>query len=335
MQKKPEKLNVAMLPTPLEFLQRTSERLDEKVWIKRDDLTGSAKSGNKIRKLEFLAAQALSEGADVLISCGGEQSNHCRAVALVARKLGMDVHLVLRRTGEGPTGNWLLDIILGATFRWVTPQQYEHKDAIMAEEAEKLRMQGKNPYIVPEGGSNALGVWGYFTAAQETFEQCKKEGFVPDYAFVASGSGATYAGLWTGFKYLGAPTKIIGITAGPDIDGQKKHIIKITQEFAEIYQADIGLNPDEITLIDGFWGSGYGIIDEEIAKFIADFARTEGIILDPVYTGKAFHGALALIEQGEIPHGKSIILWHTGGIFGIFAKGQYFREMYYSGARVK
>ncbi|RKZ35166.1 D-cysteine desulfhydrase family protein [bacterium] len=335
MSGKPNKISLATLPTPLIPLKRTLRESEINIWVKRDDLTGSAESGNKIRKLEFLCADALQKNSDVLISCGGEQSNHCRAVAIVARRLGMDVHLVLRRTGEGPTGNWLLDIILGATFRWVTAKQYEHHDEIMEEEAQKLRQQGKNPYIIPEGGSNSLGVWGYFTAAEEIITQCRENNFIPDYVIVASGSGATYAGLWTGFGKLNVPTKIIGITAGPDIQQQKEHISKITSEFIQKYDFDIQHNPDEITLIDGFWGKGYGVMDEELTKFISQFAQNEGIILDPTYTGKAFKGAFEMIGQGKFNHAKNIVLVHTGGIYGLFPKGQYFRELYYSGARVK
>ena len=335
MNNMPSRVSLAMLPTPLVFAARTSAKIGAKVWIKRDDLTGSVESGNKIRKLEFLVADALSKNADVLISCGGEQSNHCRAVAAVARRLGMDVHLVLRRTGEGPTGNWLLDLIFGATFRWVTAEEYERHDEIMLEEAEKLKKTGKNPYIIPEGGSNALGVWGYFNAAQEIIAQSKEQEFIPDYVIVPSGSGATYTGLWLGFKHLGVDTKVIGITAGPETTKQKENIIRVSREFVERYEMDIDINPDEITLFDNFWGEGYGVMDEDLARFIADFARTEGVVLDNAYTGKAFRAAFSLIEQNEIPKDADIILCHTGGIFGIFAKGQYFRELYFSGARTK
>ncbi len=333
--REPERLKLALLPTPFYRLERTSELLGVEVWVKRDDLTGTAETGNKIRKLEYLVAEAFAQGADTLITCGGEQSNHSRATAVVARRLGMDVHLVLRRTGEGPTGNWLLDLILGATFRWVTPEEYERRDEILAEEAEALRLSGKRPYVIPEGGSNALGIWGYVNAAREFSAQIKEAGFEPDFVVVPSGSGGTYAGLWIGFKVFGVGAKLLGITAGPKPQEQREHIQKITSDFAERFGLEQTLDPAEIDLVDGFWGRGYGIIDEDVASFIADFARREGIILDPTYTGKAFRAAFELVKSGEIPQGSTLVLWHTGGIFGIFPKGQFFREMYFSGERVK
>ena len=333
--REPERLSLARIPTPLEHLKRSSEEFGVNLWVKRDDLTGAAESGNKIRKLEYFAADALKKGADTLITCGGEQSNHCRTVAVVARKLGMDVHLVLRRTGEGPSGNWLLDLILGATFRWVTPEEYENHDAVMEKEAEKLRRQGKNPYIIPEGGSNALGVWGYFAAAGELAEQFRENNLNPDYVIVASGSGATYAGLWAGFHHHGVNAHLIGITAGPDPERQRQHIIKILQEFSEEYEIPLPLENPEIDLRDNFWRGGYGIIDEYLAKLISHFARTEGLILDPAYTGKAFYGMTELIKGGDIPKNSVVVFVHTGGIFGLFTKGQFFRELYFSGARVK
>lgn len=333
--KQPEHIGLAMLPTPLHPLKRSSELIGASLWVKRDDLTGAAVSGNKIRKIEFLAADAISNGADVLITCGGEQSNHCRATAIVARRLGMDIHLLLRRTAEGPSGNFLLDMILGATIRWVTPEEYEHRDELLVEEADKLRRNGRKPYIIPEGGSNALGIWGYVLAAKELIQQARQIGFEPDCAIVPSGSGGTYAGLWLGFKSIAANTKVIGITAGPDIEEQREHIIKITAQFCQDYQAEFNINSSEIELIDGFWGNGYGVIDEDLVRFISDFARREGIILDPTYTGKAFRGAMTMINDGTLQKNKNIVLWHTGGIFGLFTKGQYFREFFFSGQRVK
>ena len=169
----PPKISLAAIPTPLQRLDRTSRLLGANIWVKRDDLTGAAESGNKIRKLEFLVAEAIEQGADMLITCGGEQSNHSRAAAIAARKCGMDIHLILRRTTEGPTGNFLLDMILGATIRWVTPDEYVHRDELLAEEAEKFRKIGRKPYIIPEGGSNCLGIWGYVHAAQEAMAQAR------------------------------------------------------------------------------------------------------------------------------------------------------------------
>ncbi|MCD6418623.1 D-cysteine desulfhydrase family protein [bacterium] len=331
----PQREFLAMLPTPFYKMTRLSQKYGASLWVKRDDLTGAAESGNKIRKLEFLAADALSKGADIILTCGGEQSNHSRATAIVARRLGMDVHLVLRRTSEGPSGNLLLDMILGATVRWVTPEEYEHHEEILLEEADKLKGYGRKPYIVPEGGSNSLGIWGYVLAAEEAHRQADEKSMSLDYIIVPSGSGGTYAGLWLGSRMLGKETKIVAITAGPDVEKQKKHIEKITDEFIERYAPDLKLDKSEIFLVDGFWREGYGVIDEELARFIMDFGKEEGIILDPTYTGKAFLGALTMIEQEKLPKDKNILLWHTGGIFGLFTKGQFFREIYHSGARVK
>jgi len=333
--KQPNREIFAMLPTPLYFLERSSAKYNASLWVKRDDLTGAAESGNKIRKLEFLAADAISHGADTLLTCGGEQSNHSRATAIVAKRLGMDVHFILRRTSEGPSGNLLLGFILGATVRWVTPEEYEHHDEILAEEAEKIRKAGKTPYIIPEGGSNHIGIWGYVIAAQEAHKQAQELGISIDYVIVPSGSGGTCAGLWLGFRSIGADTKVVAITAGPVVEKQRRHIEKITGEFIDKYSANINLDMSQIELVDGFCRNGYGVIDEKLARFIMEFARREGIILGPTYTGKAFLGALTMLEQEKLPKNKNIVLWHTGGIYGLFTKGQFFREIYYSSVRKK
>ncbi|RKZ31831.1 D-cysteine desulfhydrase family protein [bacterium] len=329
IEKRPDKIEFARLPTPLYLMERSSANAGANLWIKRDDMTGAIISGNKIRKLEYISADAVAKDADVLITCGGEQSNHSRATAVVARRLGMDVHLVLRRTSEGPTGNYLIDLILGATTRFITAEEYENRDEIMAEEADRFISQGRKPYIIPEGASNSLGVWGYFEAAEEIARQANEIGFLPDRIIVPSGSGGTYAGLWLGFHSLGLPVQVIGISAGPETDRQREHITEIIRKFGKNYCTEMFPEPEDIQLFGGFSGRGYGIMDDDTAAFIADFARTEGVILDPTYTGKAFRATFELIKEEKIPSGGNSILIHTGGVFGIFSKGQYFRELYF------
>lgn len=331
----PKRISLALLPTPLSRLERTSKLWGVDVWVKRDDLTGAVETGNKVRKLEFVMAEALEQGADMVITCGGEQSNHCRATAAVARKLGLDVVLMLRRTGEGPTGNWLLDMILGAEFVWVTPEEYKQRDELMAQLADEYRKRGRKPYIIPEGASNPLGAMGYFHAAHEVYAQFNAENFYPDFIVIGSGSGGTYAGLWTGFKNVGFDVKIVGISAGPDTKELKEHIKDVALGIKSKYFAELELNAEEILLFDDYWQPGYGVITYEHVRFICDFAAREGIILDSTYTSKAFMAAEDLIKKGFIPKGSRVLLWHTGGVFGLFSKGQLFREHYFSGERTK
>lgn len=330
----PQKLKLANVPTPLEYLRDLSETMNLSLWVKRDDLTGCAESGNKIRKLEYLVADAMSSGANTLITCGGEQSNHCRATAIVARKLGMNVHLVLRRTGEGPTGNFLLDTVLGATIRWVSPEEYKERDKIMDEEAKKINSSDGKAYVIPEGGSNYLGMLGYVDCSKEFIDQWKETGLDLPTIVVASGSGGTYAGLWVGFSMLGVDIRLVGISAGQDVDEQKEHIFEIAKQCNNIFNFGLSLDPRKIELLDGYWHPGYGLITPEIAEFVMWFAKKTGLILGPTYTGKAFNAAFKLIKSGEIDTPKPIVLWHTGGIFDIFPKGQFFRELYFSGDRL-
>ncbi len=332
---RPRSIKLAILPTPLYRLDRTSAEWEREVWIKRDDLTGCIETGNKIRKLEFIMQDALEMNADIIITCGGEQSNHCRATATVARKLGLNIVLFLRRTGEGATGNWLLDLIFDADFVWLTPEEYKNRNQIMERERQRLIELGHRPYVIPEGASNSLGALGYFEAANELHKQFSSSRWTPDYIVFPSGSGGTYAGLWLGFKVVGIDSKIIGISAGPDVSELTHSIWDIAQEMNKKYKLHLSITQEEISILDNFWQPGYGLVNNEHIDFIANFGKREGIILGPTYTGKAFLAVRKLCENGTIPKGSKVLLIHTGGAFGIFSKGEMFRQRYFSHVREK
>lgn len=321
----PPRIELARLPTPLQPLRRWSEKLGIDLRVKRDDLTGSELSGNKIRKLEFVLADARSENADSVITCGGEQSNHCRATAIAAAVVGLHCRLLLR-TGDPSRpplleGNILLDRMAGADIVWITPEQYRRRDEFFEREADDLRSRGRVPYIIPEGASDAVGAWGYIRATEEL------AGDITGYAgkdapvtvIHACGSGGTAAGLILGAKLLGLPWRIASVNV---CDG-RDYFVKIVGEICEKTITDYQLPIDfdrgrDIEIVDGYVGRGYAMSRPEELTLICELARTEGIFLDPVYTGKAFYGMVQELKSDPKRFGKRIVFIHTGGIFGLF-----------------
>jgi len=303
--------------TPLHPLPRLSEAWGAELWIKRDDLTGFGLSGNKVRKLEYLVAAALEEGADTLITTGGTQSNHCRATAVAARQHGLDVHLVLRgqRPEHTAEGNLLLNQLLGATVHWLSPEvSNTDRDAEMQHLATLLRHEGKRPYVIPEGGSNGLGAMGYVRAAQEAMTQftLPMQGVVS-----AIGSGGTLAGMAMGFQ--GAP-KAYGVAVCDDAAYFRDRVQAIgaaTHALGGPLLAPAGTTWD---VLDGFQGPGYAQATPEIWATIAEMAHLEGIFVDPAYTGKALHALKTKLLQGE--WSGRWLFWHTGGGFGLFGRGE-------------
>ncbi|MFP4458096.1 MAG: 1-aminocyclopropane-1-carboxylate deaminase/D-cysteine desulfhydrase [Candidatus Zixiibacteriota bacterium] len=322
------KLQLAISPTPLYRLDTISEKENSEIWIKRDDMTGSQLSGNKVRKLEYLLKDAIDNNYDTIITCGGEQSNHSRATAIASRRLGLDCHLVLRKTGEGPSGNWLLDMISGATFKWIASKEYKNRNIIMEKEANKLSEKGKKPYIIPEGGSNPIGVLGYIAAAKEIARQAKNNSKYPENITVAVGTTGTYVGLLLGFALEGLCTKIIGISSGEKSEVFVQKAKELSKATIDKYNLPIDPEKLEILIVDRFIGGGYGIINSDIARFIMNFAYETGIILDQTYTAKAAMGALEIMPKPKRENGINIII-HTGGLFGLFTKGQFFRELFF------
>lgn len=313
------KLELLGAPTPLEHLPRLSDYLGRDIFIKRDDFTPVALGGNKLRKLEFLAADALRQGADVLLTAGAIQSNHVRQTAAVAAKLGLKCVALLENPLATTASNYLSNgnrLLLELMDAEVVMVDALHDPvAQLEEQATRLEAQGFRPYIVPVGGSNALGALGYVECAQEMAHQI--EGVV-DFAavVVASGSAGTHAGLAVGLEVLMPETELVGVTVSRKADEQRPKVVAIQQQLA----ASLELTASApITLWDEYFGPQYGMPNEEGMEAIKLLARLEGIFLDPVYTGKAMAGLIDGISQKRFRREGPIAFVHTGGSPALFA----------------
>lgn len=326
----PPKLALAHLPTPLWHSAALDRLAGAEVWVKRDDMTAGAEAGNKIRKLEYLLADAERRGARVVLTCGAAQSNHARATALLARSRGLRAVLFLRTTEASParTGNLLLDELAGAELRWITPEQYRERDALMAEAAEALLAAGETPYVIPEGGSNALGSLGYADAARELRQQldlglgpARRAGdrasaapFPFSRVVVACGSGGTAAGLQLGVRHFGVCERVEAIAVCDDRATFEARIGALVREMSALVP---GLDePAALTVHDAFKGPAYGVPSAEQRALLRRVARDCGLVLDPVYTVKALHGLIELAEPNE-----RLLFMHTGGLPGLLAGG--------------
>lgn len=322
----PPRISLARLPTPLQPLDRISERVGgPRIWIKRDDLTDTVGSGNKLRKLEFVAGQALREGAEVLVTAGGPQSNHCRATALVASRLGLRCHLILR--GNEPPeadGNLLLDRLLGAEITFLPGSSYSDVEQGLREAAEGYRAEGLVPYVIPIGASDEVGLWGYIACCEELKGDLQACG-IPDATIVsAAGSGGTLGGLILGnaIHELGCHIRAFNVC-----DDEAYFVNKIREDFARWearYDSPIDTASLGVHVIDGYVGPGYARATPAVFETISELARSEGVILDPVYTGKAFDAMIRELNEGRLGESENIIFIHTGGIFGLFPqKGEF------------
>lgn len=316
----PERIHLANVPTRIEKLEKFSRQLGTELYIKRDDQTGAEFAGNKIRKLEFSLQEALNGGFDSIITCGGIQSNHCRATAAAAARLGLKCDLVLRGSEMAERdGNLLLDDLLGAKIHFITPEQYRfERQSIMEEIKEQLILQGYHPYIIPEGASNGIGSFGYYVAMQEILAQEKQLGLSFDAIIVAVGSGGTYAGLFLATKLLEVEKTIYGFNVCEDSEYFREVISGILEESQDYLHAPFTFSPDELKIVDGYVGRGYALGRPEERQLIRELATLEGIVLDPVYTGKAFYGLTEEIKGGRFKEHKNILFIHTGGLFGLF-----------------
>jgi len=314
----PESIHLANLPTKIEKLENLSNELGKNIYIKRDDQTGAEISGNKVRKLEFALKEALDGECDFLITCGGIQSNHARATAAVAAKYNMGSYLVLRgREDSEVEGNLFLDKILGAKIKYITPDEYKHNRAdIMNEIKEKLSRQGHKAYIIPEGASNGIGSFGYIKAIEEIVLQEKELGVKFDAIVATVGSGGTYSGLYYGNKVFENNSTIYGVNICDSSEYFKDIVKNLIDEIVTYTKIDIRVNKDEIDIIDGYGGLGYAISQQKEIDFIKYFSRLEGIILDPVYTGKAMYGLIEEIKKGSFDKHSNILFIHTGGLYG-------------------
>lgn len=322
-----KKLRLGNFPTRIERLEKFSTIVKEHVYIKRDDQTGTEFSGNKIRKLEYSINEAINNDCDTLITCGGIQSNHARATAAAGIKLGLKSVLVLR-SDEKPEleGNYLIDKIMGADVRIISSEDYrERRQEIMENILKELEAKGRKGYIIPEGASNGVGTFGYLACFKEILEQEKEHGIVFDTIVTAVGSGGTFAGLYLGNKLTNSGKKIVGINVCDTAEYFKERVSEILKEVKTyIPDTEFEISKDDMCIIDGYVGDGYAVSRTEELDFICDFAEAEGIVLDPVYTGKAMRGLYTEIKKGTFKDSKNILFIHTGGLFGLFSKRDQF-----------
>ncbi len=316
--KLPKKISFANLPTKIEKLDRLSQELGIQIYIKRDDQTGSEISGNKIRKLEFAVQEALDNGCDYLITCGGIQSNHARATAAVAAKLGMGAYLVLRGKEDSEVeGNYFLDKMLGAKIKFITAEEYRNSRMnIMKEIKNDLAKEGHNAYIIPEGASNGIGSLGYYKAMEEILDQEKELGIKFDAIVLAVGSGGTYAGLYYGNHIKNNDATIYGVNVCDDDEYFRNIVLGLFKEISKYTGEEIHVNKEDINILDGYVGKGYALSEPQEIEFLHKLAKQEGLILDPVYTGKAMYGLVNEIKKGTFDKHKNVLFIHTGGIFG-------------------
>ncbi|MFO1079576.1 MAG: D-cysteine desulfhydrase [Reyranellaceae bacterium] len=318
------RVRLAHLPTPLEPLTRLSERLGgPRLWIKRDDCTGLATGGNKTRKLEYLVADALAQGADTLITVGALQSNHARQTAAAATRLGLKCVLVLEERQTQPTevyrhnGNLLLDRLLGATLKRV-PRDTPLVDAA-ERAAEEVRRAGGRPYVMPAGGSTPVGALGYVGCALELLQQANDQGLRIDHVVHATGSSGTQAGLLAGFEGARSGVKVLGVTVGRPKASQEHNVAQLLDRtWAHLGLA--GEAPhDAVAADDSYVGEAYGVPTPGMIEAVRLLAETEGVLLDPVYSGKAMAGLIDLVRRGRFGRDETVVFIHTGGQAGLFA----------------
>jgi len=323
----PQRIHLANLPTKIEKLEKLTKELGgPNIYVKRDDQTGSEMSGNKIRKLEFAIKEALDQNCDYLITCGGTQSNHARATAAAAAKLGLGAYLILRGSGDEPLdGNSFLNKLLGADVEFISADDYSNNRAAIMESVKKeLEKKGHKAYIIPEGASNGIGTFGYFNAMEEILAQEKDMGVHFDTIVLAVGSGGTYGGTFLANKIMENDAVVYGINVGANAEYFQDRIIEILKESNSYLQSDCCVLKDEIRIIDGYVGRGYALSRQEELDFIYKLAKLEGLILDPVYTGKAMYGLVKEIQKGSFKDSKNILFIHTGGLFGLFPQKDLF-----------
>jgi L-cysteate sulfo-lyase len=319
------RLHFAHLPTPLEPMTRLSEALGgPNLWIKRDDCTGLSTGGNKTRKLEFLIADALQNQADAIITQGATQSNHARQTTAIAAKMGLECHVLLESRTDNEDeayaygGNVLLDQLHGSTIS-KRPAGTD-MDAAMEALAQQLRDDGKTPYIIPGGGSNEIGALGYVNAAIELVTQANDRSLQIDHLVHATSSSGTQAGLLVGMEGMNSGIPVYGINVSKPRQIQEEMIFDLAQRTA----AYMGLNSDlvkrdKVVANGDYFGDGYGLPTPAMAEAVKMMAQYEGILLDPVYTGKGFAGLIDLIRKGHFKQGENVVFLHTGGSVSLFA----------------
>lgn len=313
--------SLTQLPTPIEPLPRLSAHLGgPRLYVKRDDLTGLGLGGNKLRKLEFLLGEARAQGADTVLTVGAMQSNHARQTAAACARLGFDCELILRRGSHATDaylngGNVLLDRLFGAQLHVL--EAHESREARMAARAESLRGEGRRPYCIPVGGSCGLGNLGYVVCAEEILLQGAAADVSYTAVVVATGSGGTQGGLLAGMQLHGG-VPVIGIAVEGTRQEQEALAARQASESLNLLgRSDLGLSA-AVTVLDEFVGSGYARPTDSMREALSLAARFEGLVLDPVYTGKAFAGFISLACSGRFGKNQSLLFMHTGGAPGLF-----------------
>ncbi|NMB67415.1 MAG: D-cysteine desulfhydrase family protein [Chloroflexi bacterium] len=311
------RIRIAHLPTPIEPLPRLSALLGgPRLWVKRDDLTGLAMGGNKVRKLEFLLAEALANGAKTLVTAGAAQSNHCRLTAALAARYSLGCILVLDGDpGQEPSGNLVLDELFGAEIVWTT---HESRDAALKNVFSTAWETGRRPYLIPLGGSTPVGALGYTAAFEEFLDQ---NVIHPDWIVVASSSGGTQAGLALGARRVHWGGKVLGISIDQPEAELRVRVADMASQSADRAGESLRIQPDEIMVNAGYLGGGYAVLGDGEVEAIRLFARHEGLLLDPVYTGRAAAGMIDLIRKGFFKPDETVLFWHTGGTPALFADG--------------
>ena len=319
-------------PTPIEGMPALSKALGGAVnlYVKRDDLLPGSGGGNKTRKLEFCIADALDQGKDAIITCGAVQSNHCRLTAAWSAKEGLDCHLVLEERVAGSykaeaSGNNFLFELLDVKSIGVVPGGSDML-AEMGKKADELSTAGKKPYIVPGGASNAIGAMGYAVCAEETMGQLNEMRLDIDHIVVPSGSAGTHAGMAVGMAGVNAGIPISGMNVSRPKDVQEEIVHKLAIELAEKIGVKAGIAREEIVCFDQYVGPGYSLPTDAMIEAVKLFVRTEAILLDPVYSGKAAAGLIDLVRKGHFPSGANVLFLHTGGSPALFAYMDTFRQ---------
>jgi D-cysteine desulfhydrase family pyridoxal phosphate-dependent enzyme len=310
------RLKFAHLPTPIEELPRLSEELGgPKILVKRDDQTGLALGGNKTRKLEFLVAEALEQGARMLISGGALQSNHCRQTAAAAARYGLDCTLVLNgEMRERPSANLLLDQLFGAQI--LTIQDRAYRDQILQETYDQAVAEGRKPYLVTYGGSSPTGALGYVFAMQEFMDQNVNA----DWIVFGTSSGGTHAGLVLGQRVSGYKGKVLGISIDEPEEWLKTRVSELASDASEKLGKRIDFTHDDVLANQEYCQAGYGVLTDAEREAVKLFAKMEGLLLDPVYTGRAAAGMIDLIRKGFFKKEETVLFWHTGGQPALFAE---------------
>lgn len=314
---RPNKLHLGQFPTPMHRLDNMSRVLGCNIYIKRDDMTGVSTGGNKVRKLEYLLYDAKEKGADYVLTTGGAQSNHAMLTAACCNKIGIKAILVLKQRGvQGRVGNLLINELLGADVRFVDSDSYDDVYKEMDRIADELRAAGHNPYLVPVGGSVPLGTVGYVDCAREIFAEALEQDIKIDRIVSTAGSGGTLAGLVLGAMLYGDGCKVTGVAVCDD--PFEEITAELVNGAAEILGADVRLEPKDIDILR-YYGAGYAKPSKEGLEAITLMAQQEGLILDPVYTGKAFAGLMHLIRTGKISENETVLFLHSGGTASLFA----------------